>query len=115
VISLRRTVDFRRALEQGERFSDGVLALRALKRQGDETRDGVRLGISVGRRFGKAVQRNRLRRQLRESARISIARAQGAWDVVLIPQAAARAITYDQLRTSTERLLRRAGIHAAEE
>jgi len=114
VTSLRRTVDFRRVLEQGERFSDSVLAVRALKRE-DAAGNCVRLGIAVGKRFGKAVQRNRLRRRLRESARVAVAGAQGAWDLVLIPQAAARAITYDQLRRSIERLLHRAGIHAVGE
>jgi len=127
-MSLRGTADFRRALHQGARFSDGMLALRALKceetgggGQGGRNRAGrrdepaanrVRLGISVGKRFGGAVQRNRVRRRMREVVRAAVARGEGAWDLVLMPQAAARTSTYDQLRTSIERLLRRAGVHA---
>jgi ribonuclease P protein component len=110
VTSLRGAANFRRVLEHGERYSDGVFALRALRRQDLEAAGAVRVGISVGRRFGGAVLRNRVRRWLRESARAVVGHSQGAWDLGFIPRSAARTITHDQLRESVSRLARRAGV-----
>jgi ribonuclease P protein component len=115
VTSLRREVDFRRVLEQGVRVSDHLLAVRALRREGSEACGTARIGISVGRRFGKAVQRNQIRRRLRESARAALGCQEGAWDLVFLPRAAARAITYEQLRQSVRHLLRRAGVCGADD
>jgi ribonuclease P protein component len=110
VTSLRGAANFRRVLEHGERYSDGAFALRALRRQDLEAAGAIRVGISVGRRFGGAVIRNRVRRWLRESARAVLGHPQGAWDLVFIPRSAARTITHDQLRESVSRLARRAGV-----
>jgi ribonuclease P protein component len=68
----------------------------------------------TGRRFGKAVQRNLVRRRLRESVRALRQQLGEAWDLVLIPRPAARALTYDQLRGSVSCLLRRAGVIASD-
>jgi ribonuclease P protein component len=110
VIALRGSGGFRRALENGARHSDSLLALRALRRPDQAGLDKVRVGVVVGKRFGGAVQRNRIRRWLRESARAVLCRSQGAWDLVLIPRDAARTVTHGQLRESLCRLVRRAGI-----
>lgn len=109
MIALRGGADFRRALEHGARCSDQLLAVRALRRADDSTPAGIRVGISVGRRFGKAVQRNRVRRWLRESARALLRESREAWDLVLMPRSTARMVTHDELRASLSRLLRRAG------
>ena len=113
--SLRREADFRRCLERGVRVSDNLLALRALRHEGSGECGPVRIGISVGRRFGKAVQRNRIRRRLREAARAVLGCREDAWDLVFLPRAAARTITHEQLRESVGRLLRRAGVRGAGE
>lgn len=110
VIPLRGAANFRRTMEHGGRYSDQVLALRALRREDDDSAGVVRIGVALGRRFGKAVQRNRIRRWLRECARAVLDRPRGAWDLVFIPLAAARTITHDQLRESVSRLARRAGV-----
>lgn len=106
---LRRSAEFRRALDGGERYADQILALRALRRE-ESGRGAVRVGISVAKRYGKAVERNRIRRRLRETVRAVVRDAPGSWDLVLIPRATARMVPYDELRGSVSRLLRRAGI-----
>ncbi len=78
---LRRTAEFRAVYRAGNRAADGRIVAYA-RPNGSEV---TRLGVSVGRRCGGAVQRNRIKRLLREVFR----RARGAWpagfDVVLVP------------------------------
>ena len=47
---------------------------------------GLRVGFTVGRALGGAVQRNRMKRRLREAVRMSIPRAGVAADVVINPK-----------------------------
>ncbi|OWY71754.1 ribonuclease P protein component [cyanobacterium TDX16] len=46
----------------------------------------ARLGLSVGRRLGGAVERNRLKRLIREAFRMEAAALPGGFDLVCIPR-----------------------------
>lgn len=48
-----------------------------------------RVGLTVSRKVGNAVRRNRVKRWLREAVRAVPPPAGGPWDVVLIPRAEA--------------------------
>ena len=69
-----------------------------------------RYGFVAGKRVGKAVVRNRVKRLLREVAR-STPTKQG-WDIVLIARARAASASYHELDAVVKGLLRRAGIMA---
>jgi ribonuclease P protein component len=63
---LSRSGDFERAYREGSSHSNRFLILYAFPRPADEA-DGVRLGVSVGRKVGGAVERNRIKRALRDA------------------------------------------------
>lgn len=109
VVSLRGSANYRRVLQQGARFSDRLLVLCALQRREAAIGEVARVGVVTSRRLGRAVQRNRLRRWVRESARAALTRPQGAWDLVFIARDAARTVSHDEVRESVARLVRRAG------
>lgn len=93
---------------KGQTWSDDLLVLRVLA-------NGLphnRYAFAAGRRLGKAVVRNRLKRRLREGIR-SLGLAQG-WDMVIIARAGAAGASFADLRRSLVGLLARARILSRE-
>jgi ribonuclease P protein component len=64
---LSRSGDFDRVYREGSSHSNRYLVLYAFPRAADERDDDIRLGISVSRKVGGAVDRNGVKRALREA------------------------------------------------
>jgi ribonuclease P protein component len=67
---LSRSADFQRVYRQGDSVASRHFVLYAFPRDAsadEERAAGVRFGVSVGRRVGGAVERNRVKRLLREA------------------------------------------------
>ncbi|MFO0839429.1 MAG: ribonuclease P protein component [Phycisphaerae bacterium] len=79
---LSRKADFERALSEGARGGDD--RMRFWMRRNDSP--VTRLGIMVTRRCGGAVQRNRLKRVIREAFRLCRAEMPGGFDLVCSPR-----------------------------
>jgi ribonuclease P protein component len=70
----------------------------------------IRVGFTVSRKVGNAVVRNRVRRRLREAARLEIpARARSDLDYVLVGRQAAIGRDFAALRQELHEALRRLG------
>jgi ribonuclease P protein component len=63
---LSRSAEFERVYRQGRSKGNRFLVLYAFPRE-DSADEGPRLGLSVGRRVGGAVDRTRVKRVLREA------------------------------------------------
>jgi ribonuclease P protein component len=63
---LSRSGEFDRVYRDGSSHATRYLVLYTFPRS-DEQRDEIRLGVSVNRRVGGAVERNRVKRVLREA------------------------------------------------
>ena len=106
---LAREKDFRRVYRDGTRRATRLIVLHALPNE----LDTVRLGIAVGRRFGHAVARNRLRRRLREAVRATSGRIGAGVDIIVIPRGEAGTVGYADLRTEMTATLQAAGLLAS--
>ncbi len=64
---LSRSGDFDRVYRQGSSRGNRFLVVYSFARGEDEAGGSARLGVSVGRRIGKAVKRNKVKRVIREA------------------------------------------------
>lgn len=84
---LSRSADFERVYRRGRSQGNRHLVLYAFPRgEGD----GPRLGVSVGRKLGGAVERNRVKRLLREAFRARAADLPPDHDFVVVARPDAR-------------------------
>lgn len=79
---LTRSADFERVFRKGRSFGNRHLVLHLFPRDDDATRD-PRVGLSVSRRVGGAVERNLVKRLLREAVTQHLDRF-AAVDLVLV-------------------------------
>jgi ribonuclease P protein component len=85
---LSRSAEFERVYRQGRSVGNRFLIVYAFPRAG--TGDGPRLGLSVSRKVGGAVDRNRVKRLLREAFAGEVERVPADHDVVVVARPEAR-------------------------
>ena len=81
-LRLKKQADFQRLFQKGKRAFSPSLTVVYCKA------DKMTMGISVGKKHGKSVMRNRIKRLLREAFRSAQNNIQGTYHIVLIPKVA---------------------------
>jgi ribonuclease P protein component len=84
---LTRSADFERVYRQGRSHGNRYLVLYVFPRSGEGE---ARLGVSVSRKVGGAVERNQVKRLLREAFSVSEAILPDGVDVVVVARPDAR-------------------------
>jgi ribonuclease P protein component len=69
---------------------------------------GFRLGISVSKKLGNAVVRNRIRRMIKEIIRLNAHRLPGGYDLILIARKPVVGMPYADMEKSILHVLKRA-------
>jgi ribonuclease P protein component len=104
---LSRSGDFDRVFRDGSSHANRYLVLYSFPRPGDEaTAEELRLGISVGRRVGGAVQRNAVKRALREAFEGIIRGLPAGHDYVLVARPDVRGLVEREGTPGVDRSLR---------
>jgi ribonuclease P protein component len=104
---LLRHADFQRVYKQGRRHFAAHMTVFYLRRDDvagpPSAGDGPRVGLTVGRVLGGAVQRNRIKRRLREAVRHNLASLALAVDVVINPKKSALVAEFTVLNDQVAR------------
>ena len=80
---LLRHADFERVYQRGRRHFSAHMTVFYLRRQDEKS---ARVGYTVSRALGGAVDRNRMKRRLREAVRLSWSGMSGPFDIVINPK-----------------------------
>jgi ribonuclease P protein component len=84
---LRKHADYQRVYRDGvKRFSQSMSYFFALRSESSAVLEGPRVGLTAGRVLGKAVERNRIKRRLRDIVRRRIEIVDANVDIVLHPK-----------------------------
>ncbi len=79
---LLKHADFQRVYQNGKRHFSGNLTAFYLRRDSGDGASQVRVGFTVGKVLGGAVERNRIRRRTREAVRYHLRELNGISDPV---------------------------------
>jgi ribonuclease P protein component len=107
---LLRHADFQRVYQQGRRHFAAHMTVFYLRRENVRSAEmamfpasGPRIGLTVGKVLGGSVERNRIKRRLREAVRASLAELGQPVDVVINPKKSAMRAEFAVLREEVAR------------
>jgi ribonuclease P protein component len=99
--------EFRKVREKGKSSQGRLLRIGVLK---DTETTPSRIGLITSKRVGGAVDRNKIRRRLREIIRADRAKLAPGFDIVVVAKSAAARAAFDDLRAEWLLLARRLSI-----
>lgn len=103
---IKREAEFKKIMKQGKSYADKYLVMYVLQKSSEMnllTSPSIkvaqraesrlcRLGLSVNRRIGKAVIRNRIKRWMREVFRLNQWRLENMTEIILIARPSAKEV-----------------------
>ncbi len=103
---LLKSAEYRNIYQEGRKF---VGPLFAAFYQQTGTGKALRVGLTTPRALGKSVDRNRIKRRLREAVRLQLPSVEPGWEVVFNPRRALLDAEFSRLREEVARLFERLG------
>jgi ribonuclease P protein component len=99
--SLKKNHQFRMVYNRGKSAANKYLVLFVLKSKDDHNK----LGVSISKKVGKSVERNRIRRLIKESYRALEKDVKVGFDLIVIARQPANAAAYKEISASIKHLL----------
>lgn len=101
---LRKRREFNYTYKRGKSLANTCLVLVYRKSRLDVSR----VGFSVSKKYGNAVNRNKIKRRLKEIYRGNIDRVQTGYDLIFIVRIGAKGAGFARLENQMDNLLKRA-------
>ena len=108
-VSLKKNYEFRRLYNRGKSAVSQHVVVYC--RRNGETHN--RLGVTVSTKIGGAVQRNRVRRRLKEIYMLNEANMAPGYDIVVVARVRSRFAGYRELENAVLSLFRKLNIMSA--
>lgn len=102
--TIKENREFRRAYHKGIKGVAPFVVVYCLK-----NRTESKFGITVSKKIGKAVTRNRIKRLIRESLRTYTDSLEGTFSIVVVARTAATKAAFSQIDSSLEYALLQVG------
>ena len=104
--TLKKNHEFRRLYSKGKSVASPLFAVYCNKNR----RLANRIGITVSTKLGNAVQRNRIRRRLREVYRLNEDKLKAGFDIVIVARFKSKYAEFRELEADFLRICRRLGL-----
>jgi ribonuclease P protein component len=109
---LTRREDFNKVYRHGKSSANHQFVVYMMAQPAAVEGNSYRLGISVSKKVGNAVVRNRIRRLLKEIVRLNGDKIAPRTDMILIARKPAAEMEYAEMEKSVLHVLKRAGLLA---
>lgn len=103
---LRKNYQFNYVYKNGKSVGDGRLTVVFCKNKNGQPK----IGFSIGKKYGKAVKRNRIKRQLKEIINARYALLDSRYNYIFIPRAADTPPKFSELASSADELIKRISV-----
>ena len=103
--SIKNKNEFDKVFDNGKRYNGELLTLITAKSSGS-----LKLGIIVNSKFGGSVERNRVKRKIREAFRSVAGKFKENPEIVIIPKGPAGKAKTPEILTDLSSITHRAGI-----
>ena len=104
--SIKLNHEFKRLYKKGKSTASQHVVIYS----GKNNSRANRLGITVSKKIGSAVHRNKVRRRLKEIYRLNEAKLNTGYDIVIVARVSSRFIKYSELETSVLMLFKKLGV-----
>lgn len=101
--SLKTSREFNRVYRHGKSFANRRLVIYFLK----NNLGYHRLGLSVSKKIGNSVKRNRMKRLIKEAFRLRVKQGPVGYDIIFIARVASVGSTYHDIENSVNHLLKK--------
>ena len=105
-VIIKRPAEIKTILQTGKYVSNPFFKIAYLPSSSPQSR----WAILIGKRYGKAVERNRIKRQLREILRSIAPQLQSAFDLLMIPRRTVEEISFQLLREKVHHSFKKEGL-----
>lgn len=108
---LKSRLDFQAVYNKGKSVANKAAVVYVLSEQ---SKGLTRIGFAAGKKLGKAVVRNRVKRRIKECVRLIWPRVKPGVFLIVIARHAAKDMAFSQLKGRIEELFDRVGLLKAE-
>lgn len=108
VYKIHKNHDFRIVYNRGKTFLNNLFVMHIYKNKKNYNIN--RLGISVSKKVGKSVIRNKVRRRVYEIYRLNLPKIRTGYDIVFVARSNSRDKEYVEIEKSVINLLKKGAI-----